>query len=215
MRLRDLARAHVFYGCQRLHILLRREGWRINHKKTYRLYTDENLQMRTKKPRRRRAAVQRVARPRAMARDQAWSMDFISDALADSRRFRALTIVDHYSRESVAIEVGKSMSGCRVVEVLRALNRAGRRPECITVDNGSEFISKVLDQWAHWHKVQLDFIRPGKPVENAYIEWHRTMAARSALRRCQGGHHDQELANVCWDRSSQERHSSVCSRRRR
>lgn len=104
------------------------------------------------------------------ARDQCWSMDFVSDALADGRRFRALTIVDNYSRESVAIEAGASLTGQHVVEVLRGLDRLGRRPKWITVDNGSEFVSKVLDQWAHWHKVQLDFIRPGKPVENAYIE---------------------------------------------
>jgi len=97
-------------------------------------------------------------------------MDFVADALADGRRFRCLTIVDHFSRESVAIEVGASLTGHNVVSVLRRLNRQGRRPRWITVDNGSEFISKVLDQWAHWHGVRLDFIRPGKPVENAFIE---------------------------------------------
>jgi putative transposase len=170
MRLKDLAQTRVRYGYRRLHILLRREGWRINHKRTYRLYTEENLQMRTKKPKRRRAAAPRVTLPRATAKDQGWSMDFISDALADGRRFRALTIVDNHTRESVAIEVGQSMTGWRVVEVLRHLNGCGRRPGWITVDNGSEFVSIVLDQWAHWHNVQLDFIHPGKPVENAMIE---------------------------------------------
>ena len=170
MRLRDLAQSRVFYGYRRLHILLLRDGWRINHKRTYRLYTEENLTMRTKRPRRRRSAVKRLARPVVIAPDQCWSMDFVADALADGRRFRALTIVDHFSRESVGIEVGASLTGQHVVEVLRRLNRLGRRPQWITVDNGSEFISKALDQWAHWHKVQLDFIRPGKPVENAYIE---------------------------------------------
>jgi putative transposase len=170
MRLKDLAQTHVFYGYRRLHILLLREGWRINHKRTYRLYTEEDLTMRVKKPKRRRSAALRKARPTAAGRDQCWSMDFVADALADGRRFRALTIVDHFSRESVAIEVGSSLTGGHVVGVLRRLNRIGRRPRWITVDNGSEFISKVLDQWAHWHKVQLDFIRPGKPVENAFIE---------------------------------------------
>jgi len=170
VRLKDLAQSRVRYGYRRLHILLRREGWRINHKRTYRLYVEENLQMRTKRPKRRRAATHRVSGRSATARDQAWSMDFISDALADGRRFRALTIVDNYTRESVAIEVGQSMTGWRVVEVLRRLNRSGPRPEWITVDNGSEFVSIALDQWAHWHNVQLDFIRPGKPVEDAKIE---------------------------------------------
>ena len=170
MRLKDFARSHVFYGYRRLHIMLLREGWRINHKRTYRLYTEENLTMRIKRPRRRRSAAQRQARPAATGRDQCWGMDFVADALADGRRFRALTIVDHYSRESVAIEAGASLTGQHVVDVLRRLNRQGRRAQWITVDNGSEFISKALDQWAHWHKVQLDFIRPGKPVENAFIE---------------------------------------------
>jgi putative transposase len=97
-------------------------------------------------------------------------MDFVSDALLDGRRFRALTIVDNFSRESVAIEAGASMTAQRVVAILQRLAVAGRCPKYITVDNGSEFISKALDQWAHWRGVQLDFIRPGKPVENAYIE---------------------------------------------
>jgi putative transposase len=185
IRLKDLARSRVFYGYRRLHILLLREGWRINHKRTYRLYTEENLTMRTKKPRRRRSAVQRQARPSATGQDQCWGMDFVADALADGRRFRSLTIVDHFSRESVAIEVGASLTGQHVVEVLRRLNRLGRRPRWITVDNGSEFISKVLDQWAHWHKVQLDFIRPGRPVENAFVESFN-------------GRFRQECLNVNW-----------------
>ena len=169
-RLRELAAVRVHWGYRRLHILLRREGWTANHKRIYRLYSEEGLAMRTKKPRRRRSAAVRVARPVADGPDQCWSMDFVSDALADGRRFRALTIVDNFTRESVAIEVGASLTGHRVVEVLRRLARADRKPRWITVDNGAEFISKVLDQWAHWHKVQLDFIRPGKPTENAYIE---------------------------------------------
>ena len=170
MRLKDLASVRVHYGYRRLYVLLRREGWKVNHKRVYRLYSEENLTMRIRKPRRRRSAAQRVARPDATAPDQCWSMDFVADALADGRRFRALTIVDNFSRESPAIEVGASMTGQQVVKILDRLARSGRCPRFITVDNGSEFISKALDQWAHWRGVQLDFIHPGKPVENAYIE---------------------------------------------
>ena len=157
--------------------------------------------MRVKKPKRRRSAVLRKARPAAAGRDQCWSMDFMSDALADGRRFRALTIVDHFSRESVAIEVGSSLRGEHAVGVLRRLNRIGRRPRWITVDNGSEFISKVLDQWAHWHKVQLDFIRPGKPVENAFIE-----SFNGRLR--------QECLNTNWFASLSEARSTIETWRR-
>ena len=97
-------------------------------------------------------------------------MDFVSDALLDGRRFRALTIVDNFSRESLAIEAGTSMTAQQVVAILERLAVAGRCPKYITEDNGSVFISKALDEWAHWWGVQLDFIRPGRPVQNAYIE---------------------------------------------
>ena len=170
MRLKDLAAARVHYGYQRLHVLLRREGWKINHKRVCRLYREENPTMRIRKTRRRRSAAHRIAWPEATAPDQCWSMDFVADALADGRRFRALTIVDNFSRESLAIDVGASMTGQQVVKVLDRLARSGRCPRFITVDNGSEFISKALDQWAHWRGVQLDFIHPGKPAENAYID---------------------------------------------
>ena len=169
-RLRELAAVRVHWGYRRLHILLRREGWTTNHKRVYRLYSEEGLSMRTKKPRRRRSAAVRVARPVAEGPDQCWSMDFVSDALADGRRFRALTIVDNFTRESVAIEVGASLTGHRVVDVLCRLARVHRKPRWITVDNGTAFISEVPDQWARRHQVQLDLIRPGKPTENAFIE---------------------------------------------
>ena len=201
MRLRDLAQTRIHYGYRRLHVLLRREGWKINHKRVYRLYSEENLTMRIKKPKRRRSVAQRLVRPEITGPDQGWSMDFVSDALADGRRFRALTIVDNFSRESVAIEAGVSMTGREVVRVLEGLAQRGRCPRSITVDNGSEFISKALDQWAHWRGVQLDFIRPGKPVENAYIESFN-------------GSFRTECLNAHWFQSIQEARSTVESWRR-
>jgi putative transposase len=97
-------------------------------------------------------------------------MDFVADALYDGRRFRALTLVDNFTRESPAIEVGSSISGKQVVSVLERLARTHGLPQVITTDNGTEFTSRAVDEWAHQNGVKLDFIRPGKPVENAYIE---------------------------------------------
>lgn len=170
IRLRDLAAARVSYGYRRLHVLLRREGWQVNHKRVYRLYRQEGLLMRPKRPRRHVSCQRRMERPTATRQDQCWSMDLMSDALVAGRRIRLLTLVDTVSRESPAIEVGSSIGGHQVVEVLDRLAQEHRVPKTIRVDNGPEFTSKVLDQWAYLHGVELDFSRPGKPTDNAYIE---------------------------------------------
>jgi putative transposase len=180
-RLRELALIHVAYGYRRLHILLRREGWPVGISRVYRLYTEENLTMKRKRPKRRRSVALRKSRPAATLRDQRWSMDFMADQLYDGRRFRCLTLVDHFTRESPAIEVGASLTGKDVVRVLERLSALGRRPESITVDNGSEFVSKALDLWAYTNGVTLDFIRPGKPVENAAIESFNSLVRKECL----------------------------------
>lgn len=169
IRLRDLATVRVRYGYRRLHVLLRREGWRVNHKLVWRLYKEEGLEVRTKKKRKRVSAL-RVVLPAPTGPTEHWSMDFVSDALSNGRRFRALTLVDHFTRESPAIEVGASITGKRVVEVLEQLKTTCGLPRIITTDNGTEFTSRAVDEWAHSNGVKLDYIRPGKPVENAYIE---------------------------------------------
>jgi putative transposase len=169
IRLKDLAAVRVRYGYRRLHVLLRREGWQVNHKLVYRLYREEGLEVRTKK-RKKRISALRVVLPAATAPNERWSMDFVADALYDGRRFRALTLVDNFTRESPAIEVGSSITGKRVVAVLDRLALTHGLPKVITTDNGTEFTSRALDEWAHQNGVKLDFIRPGKPVENAYIE---------------------------------------------
>ena len=112
-RIRELAAARVRYGYFRIYILLRREGWKINHKRVYRLYRAEGLSMRHKRPRRHVMAAHRTARPVAGAINETWSMDFVSDALFDGRRIRALTVVDDYSRQSRAIEVGQASPASR------------------------------------------------------------------------------------------------------
>ena len=169
MRLRELAAVRVSYGYRRLYVLLRREGWRVNHKLVYRIYKEEGLEVRTKK-RRKRVSALRVVLPAATGPNERWSMDFVSDSLHDGRRFRVLTLVDHFSRVSPAIEVGSSITGKRVVEVLERLANEYGLPRVITTDNGTEFTSRAVDEWAHRNNVKLDFIRPGKPIENAYIE---------------------------------------------
>jgi putative transposase len=170
IRIRDIAMARVRYGYWRIYTLLRREGFLVNHKKVYRLYCEAGLNLRRKRPHRRVAAAHRCERPLATQIDECWSMDFVADALFNGRRFRALTIVDNFSRESLAIVPGQALKGEDVVRILKRLEAGGRVPKRIKVDNGSEFISKVLDKWAYENGVILDFSRPGKPTDNALIE---------------------------------------------
>ncbi len=169
VRLRDLAAVRVRYGYRRLHVLLQREGWRVNHKRLYRLYREEGLGIRVRR-RRKRVAGPRVLSPPATRPHERWSLDFLTDSLVDGRRFRVLTIVDNVSRVSPAIEVGVSLTGERVVAILEGLQRSVRAPERIAIDNGPEFVSKALDAWAYRNGVQLEFSRPGKPTDNAYAE---------------------------------------------
>ncbi len=169
MRLRDLAIARVRYGYRRLHVLLRREGWRVNHKRVYRLYRLEGLGLRLKH-RRKRVSAGRVVAPPATKPNARWAMDFMTDSLYAGRCFRMLTLVDTATRECPAIEVGQSLTGQRVVAVLNRLKVTRGLPHVISVDNGPEFISKALDAWAHDHGVHLAFSRPGTPTDNPYIE---------------------------------------------
>ena len=167
VRLPYLSAARVRYGYERLHTLLRREGWQINHKRVYRLYHEEGLSLRLK-TKKKRISQRRVPLSRPAAPHECWSMDFVHDRLADGRPFRLLTLVDNFSRVSPASECDSSFNGQRVVAVLERL-KAFALPQTIKVDNGTEFMSKALDAWAHRH-VKLEFSRPGKPTDNAFIE---------------------------------------------
>ena len=141
----------------------------INHKRTERIYREEGLSLRKRK-RKKMAAQTRIVLPAPTGPNERWSMDFVTDSIVSGRRFRALVIVDDYSRECPAIEVDTSLGGIRVVYVLERLAETRELPQVITVDNGPEFASRVLDEWAYRHGVKQNFIRPGKPVENAYAE---------------------------------------------
>jgi putative transposase len=171
MRMHEIAASRFRYGFGRMFILLRREGWRDNHKRIYRIYRQEGLNLRSKRPRRNRTAAHRLERPTLTHTHQLWSMDFVHDQLFDGRKFRILTVVDNYSRRCHAVHCGQSLRGEDVVSVLEALRKSHKKPpKRIQVDNGSEFISMHMDRWAYDHDVTLDFSRPGKPTDYPYIE---------------------------------------------
>jgi putative transposase len=169
LRLRELAGTRTRYGYRRLTVLVRREGWKVNTKRVYRLYREEQLQVRTAK-RTKLAPHLRVPLPGAGRPNQRWSMDFVSDRLVYGRWFRILTVVDQYTRECLSAFADHSQTGERVVEQMKRLVAVRGAPESITTDNGSEFGGKAMETWAYQAGVKLDFIRPGKPVENGYIE---------------------------------------------
>lgn len=170
-RMRQIAQTRVRYGMWRNYTLLRREGWKDNHKRVHRLYKLEGLNLRSKRPRRNRAAAHRLEQQPATSLHMSWSMDFVEDQLFNGRKFRSLTLVDNYSRQCLAIEVDQSIKAEQVVAVVERLKEAyGTTPKLIKVDNGSEFISKALDKWAYDNDVTLDFSRRGKPTDNALIE---------------------------------------------
>ncbi len=168
-KVRELAMVRRRFGYRRLHALLRREGWAVNHKRVYRLYVEEKLWVR-KRNRRRRVAVPRAPMLTPTKVNQVWSMDFVTDALGSGRRFRTLNITDDFSREAPAIEVDTSLGGVRVARVLDRLKLERGLPRQIRSDNGPEFNSKAVEQWAYQNGVDWCFIEPGKPIENAYIE---------------------------------------------
>jgi len=168
-RIAELAALKRRYGYRRIHVLLRREGWSVNHKRTYRLYREQGLMVRRRK-RKRIGLVERLVRTAPQAPNESWSMDYVADALIDGRKLRALTIVDDFTRECLAIEVDTSLPGSRVVAVLERLRDLRGLPKSITVDHGPEFEGRILDAWAYKNGVDLAFIRPGKPVDNCYIE---------------------------------------------
>ncbi|WP_435870127.1 IS3 family transposase [Eleftheria terrae] len=170
MRIKDITETRVHYGYRRVHVMLRREGHPDNVKRVYRLYREEGLSLRLKRPRRNKAAKLRQPKQLAHAINEIWSMDFVADALSDGRKLRMLTVVDLYTRECLAIEVGQSLKGEDVVRVLNTITEQRGLPKTLKSDNGSEFISKVMDRWAYERGLELDFSRPGRPTDNAGVE---------------------------------------------
>jgi putative transposase len=167
--MRELAHKHKRYGSPRLHALLRREGFVINHKRTERLYREEGLSLR-KRTKKKRAVSVRVQMPPAARPHEVWSMDFCSDACGNGKRFRVLTIVDDFTRVSPGILVNPSIPGIKVTEFIDQVALSHGYPERIRVDNGPEFTSRTFQQWAENRNIHIEYIRPGKPTDNAFIE---------------------------------------------
>ncbi len=169
-RLRELAQTRVRFGYRRLRVLLLREGWEVGKERFYRVYAEEGLALRRKRPWRHATGVHRERRHPATARNDIWSMDFVADQLADGRQFRALTIIDLFTRECLAIDIGQRLGGHDVAAALERLRFARGLPQRIYCDNGTEFVSGAMDRWAYTNQVILDFSRRGKPTDNAMIE---------------------------------------------
>jgi putative transposase len=168
-RLRTLAEQRRRWGCPMLYRVIRREGFKVNHKRVERLYREEGLSLRQRR-RRKRLSHLRVVRERPPAANHTWAMDFVHDSLSDGRRFRVFTVIDEFSRESPALEVDASLTAERVARVLDRLCDTRGVPAVIQSDNGPEFTSRAMDQWAYEHGVRLQFIEPGKPIQNAIVE---------------------------------------------
>ena len=170
LRIKEICETRVRYGYRRIHVVLRREGWQVNIKKTRRIYNELGLKLRNKHPKRRVKAKLREDRAEAVGPNDVWAMDFVHDQLALGNKLRILTIVDTHSRFCPATDPRFTYRGEDVVQTLeRVCGRIGY-PKTIRVDNGSEFISRDLDLWAYANDVTLDFSRPGKPTDNGFIE---------------------------------------------
>ena len=168
-RLVTLANEHRRFGYRRLHMLLRRKGIEVNHKRIYRLYSEASLGVKRRK-KRKGVSVERKPLVLPTAANETWSMDFVMDALSDGRRIKILTVVDDYTKESLSLTVAYSIGGEQVVELLEMIVLFRGYPKAIRTDQGPEFTSKALDQWAYRHGVQAIVIQAGKPTQNAYIE---------------------------------------------
>jgi putative transposase len=200
-RMKEIAQVRVRYGYRRIHVLLKREGWQLGKHQMYRLYGEEQLQLRSKLPKRRKMVVNRRERVQADRPDAIWGLDFVADQLADGTRFRALTVVDLFSREALAIEVGKRLGAEHVVASLNRLVMQRCAPRYLFADNGSEFSGRLLDLWAYHHQVQIDFSRPGKPTDNSFVE-----TFNGSLR--------DECLNVHWFETMEDARTSIEAWRR-
>jgi putative transposase len=186
--MRQLIETNRSIGLPMMHVILKREGLVLNHKRTERIYKEQGLAIELRK-RKKRAAATRLMLPEASCPNERWSMDFMQCALWGGRRFRMLCVVDQFTKECPVIEVDTSITGLRVSRVLEWLSMTRGLPGSITVDNGPEFAGMALDRWAYTKNVKLAFIRPGKPVENAFIE-----SFNGRLRQeCLNQHHFLDL----------------------
>jgi putative transposase len=168
-RMKAIALERRRFGYRRLHVLLKREGYVINHKKLYRLYREEKLAVR-RRGGRKRAIGTRAPMLVPMAPNERWSLDFVSDQLTCGRRFRILTVVDDCTRECLALVADSSLSGVRVARELDRLMIERGKPKMVVSDNGTELTSNAILTWADRSRVEWHYIAPGKPMQNGFIE---------------------------------------------
>jgi putative transposase len=183
-RLREMAQVRVSWGYKRLHVLLRREGWTVNHTLVRRLYREEGLTQKRTGLRRRKSATMRVLRPQASAANERWAMDFIHDRLASGEAIRIFSVVDVFTRECVALVPQRRVRGDDVARCLSVAGATRGLPAVLQADTGSEFTSRAVDHWAYWNDVRLDFSGPGKPTDNAHIESFHNSVRRECLTQC-------------------------------
>jgi putative transposase len=168
--MREIANTRIRYGYRGVHVLLRREGWSLGRSQAYRIYAQEQLQLRSKLPKRRKMVVQRRQGTQPRHAGEAWTMDFVADQLGNGGKFRILTVVDVFTRQALAVEAGSKLRGENVLQVLNRLVVLHGAPKVVFVDNCSEFTGRLMDMWAYHRGVRLDFSRPGKPTDNSFVE---------------------------------------------
>lgn len=222
-QLRALAEQRPRWGWRRLHVLVGRAGVVVNHKRLRRLYREEGLLVRRRRRRHRSVVRQPMVAPER--RGQRWSLDFVHDVLASGRRFRTLNVVDDFTRECVTVEVDTSLPSERVIRTLEVAALEYGWPEVLTLDNGPEFTSRAFDAWAYAKGVKLDFIQPGKPVQNAYVEsfngrlrdeclngsWFRTLEdARQTIEQWREDYNQVRPHSALGDRTPSE-YAASCS----
>ncbi|WP_425333073.1 IS3 family transposase [Erwinia persicina] len=170
LRIREITGTRGHYGYCRVHVMLRREGWRDNHKRIYRLYFEQGLSLRLKRPCRNKSAQRRQPQPQGLYPNHVWGMDFVSGALFDGRRLCLLTVIDLYTRECLGICVGHNLRLTEVAEMLNSIALRRPLPQLLKTDNGSEFAGKMLGRWVQERGIRIDFSRPGTPTDNATVE---------------------------------------------
>jgi putative transposase len=170
MKIREIAAIHVDYGYRRITVRLRRDGWLVSKNRVQRLYGLEKLGLRRRKPRRRVACRVREGRQDINATNECWAMDFLHDEVATGHSMRVLAVVDIHTRQCIALEAAWRFTGSDVAGILSEQMIVFGKPMAIRCDNGTEFTSQSMDLWAYQNGVVLDFSRPGKPTDNAFIE---------------------------------------------
>lgn len=206
-----IARARPRFGYRRIHLLLRKQGLRVNHKRVYRLYKACSLKVMQRRGR-KRAIGSRAPYNRPLKPNERWSVDFVHDALEDGRRIRCMTILDDYSRECLNIVVDTSIHGGRVCEELSMLMKLRGRPDQIIRDNGTEFTSNKVLQWTAKYQINWHYIRPGCPYQNGTNESFNGRLRDECLNVHLFGD-VREARNIIetwrWDYNTQRPHTSL------